>query len=130
MRGEIKCKASGLASLRARALSKLRSWISHDILHVKRDWNQSADQLASEALHRQGGVESIPKEEWLGFEEINQLPELLVPRDPSLTAKIFAVIRSIPPIQISGDTMQENGIQQLRMERIWKAQEEESWIVE
>ena len=62
MRGEIECKAAGLTPLKGKALSKLRAWASHEILHVKRDWNQSADQLASEALHRQGGVESIPKE--------------------------------------------------------------------
>ena len=109
MRGEIECKAAGLTPLKGKALSKLRAWASHEILHVKRDWNQSADQLASEALHRQGGVESIPKEEWPGLEEINRLPELLVPRDPSRTEKIFAVTRSRPPIQISSDTRQENG---------------------
>ena len=37
MRGEIECKALGIAPLRARALSKLRSWVSHETLHVKRD---------------------------------------------------------------------------------------------
>ena len=70
MRGEIKCKAAGLSPLRARALNKLQSWPSHGILHVKRYWNQSADQLASEALHRQRGVESVPREEWPGLEAI------------------------------------------------------------
>ena len=97
-RGEIECKASGLAPLRARALTKLRSWVSHEIFHVKRDWNQSADQLDSEAFHRQEGVGSVPREEWPGLEVINRLPELLVPRDQSLTAKMFAVTRSRPPI--------------------------------
>ncbi|CAI5720121.1 unnamed protein product [Peronospora effusa] len=52
MRGEIECKASGLSPLRAKALSKLQSWPNQAVLHVKRDWNQSADQLASTALHQ------------------------------------------------------------------------------
>ena len=56
MRGEIECKASGLSPLRARALNELQSWPSHGILHVKRDWNQSADQLARTALHQKGGL--------------------------------------------------------------------------
>ena len=43
MRGEIKCKASSLSPLRAKALSKLQSWPYQGVLHVKRDWNQSAD---------------------------------------------------------------------------------------
>ena len=93
MRGEIECKATGLSPLRAKALNKLRSWARHEILHVKRDWNQSADQLASEALHRQRGVESVPREEWPELEAANRLPELLVPKDQRPMAKIIAVTR-------------------------------------
>ncbi|POM79801.1 Reverse transcriptase, partial [Phytophthora palmivora] len=50
MRGEIDCKAPGLQLLRQKALDRLQSWPQHDFLHVKRDWNQSADRLASSAL--------------------------------------------------------------------------------
>ena len=96
MRGEIDCKSAGLSPLRARALNKLQSWPSYGILHVKRDWNQSADHLASEALHRQKGVESVPREEWPGLEAINRLPELLVPKDQEQTARVCAVTRSRP----------------------------------
>ena len=56
MRGEIECEASGLSMLRAHAFNELQSWLSHRILHVKRDWNQSADQLARTALHQKGGL--------------------------------------------------------------------------
>ncbi|KAE9281849.1 hypothetical protein PR003_g27560 [Phytophthora rubi] len=35
MRGEIECKVPGL--------KLLRSWPDHELLHMKRDWNQSAD---------------------------------------------------------------------------------------
>uniref|UniRef100_A0AAV1VD68 RNA-directed DNA polymerase n=1 Tax=Peronospora matthiolae TaxID=2874970 RepID=A0AAV1VD68_9STRA len=37
MRGEIDCKAPGLQLLRHKALEKLRSWPSHEFLHVKRE---------------------------------------------------------------------------------------------
>ena len=50
MRGEIDCKAPGLQLLRHKAMESLRSWPNHDFLHMKRDWNQSADRLASTAL--------------------------------------------------------------------------------
>ena len=55
MRGKICCKASGVLPQRARNLNDLQSGPSHEILHVKQDWNQSADQLASAALHQKGG---------------------------------------------------------------------------
>ena len=55
MRGKIWCKASGVLPQRARNLNDLQSGPSHEILHVKQDWNQSADQLASAALHQKGG---------------------------------------------------------------------------
>ncbi|ETI37781.1 hypothetical protein F443_16358 [Phytophthora nicotianae P1569] len=44
MRGEIECKAPGLTPLRRRALDRRRTWPAHEFLHVKRDWNQSADR--------------------------------------------------------------------------------------
>ena len=47
MRGEIDCKAPGLQLLRHKAMEKLRSWPIQEFLHMKRDWNQSADRLAS-----------------------------------------------------------------------------------
>ncbi|POM72403.1 Hypothetical protein PHPALM_10883 [Phytophthora palmivora] len=46
MKGEIECKAPGLTLLRQQALERLRSWPNHEFLHMKRDWNQSADSLA------------------------------------------------------------------------------------
>ena len=98
------------------------------VLHVKRDWNQSADRLASEALHQQRGVDSVPRKEWPGLEAINRLPELLVPKDQEQTARVCAVTRSIPLIREYEEMMQADVLQQLRVERIRKAQEEESWI--
>ena len=54
MQGDTECKASGILTLRSRALNELQSWPSHGILHVNRDWNQSADQLAGTALNQKG----------------------------------------------------------------------------
>ncbi|GMF57908.1 unnamed protein product [Phytophthora fragariaefolia] len=58
MRGEIACKAPGLQLLRRKALDRLSGWPNHDFLHMKREWNQSADKLASEALQQEEGVET------------------------------------------------------------------------
>ena len=55
MRGEIDCKAPGLQLLRYKTMERLRSWPSHEFLHMKRDWNQIADGLASEALQQEKG---------------------------------------------------------------------------
>ncbi|OWZ01916.1 reverse transcriptase [Phytophthora megakarya] len=57
VRGEIDCKAPGLTLLRQQALDRLRKWPDHELLHVKRDWNGSADSLAGAALQRQCGIE-------------------------------------------------------------------------
>ncbi|CAI5722522.1 unnamed protein product [Peronospora farinosa] len=74
MRGEIDCKAPGLQLLRQKAMEKLRSWPIHEFLHMKRDWNQSADRLASTALQKEQGVAinsegvakiSLPLIEWM-----------------------------------------------------------------
>ena len=120
--------ASGLSLLRARALNELQSWSSHGILHVKRDWNQSADQLASTALHQNGGIKSVPSEERPGLEAINLLLELLIPKDSNLPTKKLSVIWSRSPNMISGELMQEEVVQRLPVDRIQKTQEEESWV--
>ncbi|KAE8982300.1 hypothetical protein PR001_g23772 [Phytophthora rubi] len=57
VRGEIDCKAPGLTLLKQNALDRLLAWPVHELLHVKRAWNGSADSLASAALQRQAGVE-------------------------------------------------------------------------
>ena len=117
IRGEIECKASVLSPLRSRTLNKLQPWPSHGTLHVKRDWNQSANQLVT-ALHKQEGVKSTPSEERSGLEAINRLSELVVPEDHISSTKIYAVIRSRCPIRISGKIMQEEVVQRLRVDRI------------
>ncbi|KAE8902030.1 hypothetical protein PF003_g14037 [Phytophthora fragariae] len=57
VRGEIDCKPPGLTLLKPKALDQLLAWPDHELVHAKRDWNGSADNLASAALQRQAGVE-------------------------------------------------------------------------
>ncbi|CAI5725192.1 unnamed protein product [Peronospora effusa] len=129
MRGEIECKAQGLTVRRAKALEKLRSWPVHEfLLHMKREWNQSADRLANAALQQQRGVEIIPEEEWKDLEEINRLPELLVPKNPSPAMRITAVTRSRVRSRMPTEVVQEEVVQRIRIERISAAQDEEMWI--
>ncbi|KAE8964563.1 hypothetical protein PR003_g30118 [Phytophthora rubi] len=56
VRGEIECKTLGLTLLRQKALDRLRVWTDYELVHVKRDWNSSAESLTSVALRRQGGI--------------------------------------------------------------------------
>ncbi|POM64178.1 Reverse transcriptase [Phytophthora palmivora] len=122
MRGEIECKAPGLTLLRQQALERLRSWPNHEFLHMKRDWNQSADSLASAALRRESGVVIVTEE------ERQDLEELLIAKDDAATVKIAAVTRSRKKCQ--PQVLKEEIVQRMRMERINRAQDEEKWIVD
>ncbi|OWY90162.1 reverse transcriptase, partial [Phytophthora megakarya] len=80
VRGEIDCKAPGLTLLRQRALDRLRTWPDHELLHVKRDWNGSADSLASAALQRQCGIEIESEVVIQNLLTLNRLHEMLKKR--------------------------------------------------
>ncbi|KAE8982055.1 hypothetical protein PR002_g23640 [Phytophthora rubi] len=127
MRGEIECKAPSLKLLRQKAMERLRSWPDHAFLHVKRDWNQSADRLAGAALQREDGTVVVSDAEREGLATLNRLDELLVPRTRAAVVKIAAVAR--PRRRLNHEVLQETLIQRLRMERIAQAQDEEKWIV-
>ena len=73
MRGEIDCKSPGLQLLRHRAMERLRSWPSHEFLHMKRDWNQSADRLASEALRQEKGTVVVSDQERQDLITLNRI---------------------------------------------------------
>ncbi|OWZ13908.1 reverse transcriptase [Phytophthora megakarya] len=75
---EINCKAPGLTLLRQKALAKLRILPDHELVHVKRDWNVSADSLASAALQRQCGVEIETVREIQDLITLNGLDEILI----------------------------------------------------
>ncbi|POM80431.1 LOW QUALITY PROTEIN: Reverse transcriptase [Phytophthora palmivora] len=128
MKGEIECKASGLTLLRQQALERLRSWPNHEFLHMKRDWNQSADSLASAALRRESGVVIGTEEERQDLVTLNRLDELLIAKGDAAIVKIAAVTRSRKKCR--PQVLQEEIVQRMRMERISRAQDEEKWIVD
>ncbi|POM80758.1 LOW QUALITY PROTEIN: Reverse transcriptase [Phytophthora palmivora] len=89
MKGEIECKAPGLTLLRQQALERLRFWPNYEFLHMKRDWNQSADSLASAALRRESGVVIVKEEERQDLMTLNRLDELemMQPQSRSLQSQ-------------------------------------------
>lgn len=75
-------------------MEKLRSWPNHELLHMKRDWNQSADRLASEALQREKGTIVISDQDRQDLVTLNRLDELLIPSQVDQVVKVAAITRS------------------------------------
>ncbi|ETP31408.1 hypothetical protein F442_19730 [Phytophthora nicotianae P10297] len=128
MRGEIECKAPGLTPLRRRALDQLRTWPAHEFLHVKLDWNQSADRLANTALHQQEGTVVTSETECDDLVVLNRLQELLLPKDEGSVARMAATTRSRTRSKNSAEVLQLDVVQRIRTDRILRAQNEEKWI--
>ncbi|POM64397.1 LOW QUALITY PROTEIN: Reverse transcriptase [Phytophthora palmivora] len=87
VRGEIDCKAPGLTLLKQRGLEQVKEWPDHELVHVKRDWNGSADSLASATLQRQGGVEIESDEDKQDLNYVEQIE-----RGANGAAQITAVV--------------------------------------
>ncbi|OWZ00376.1 LOW QUALITY PROTEIN: reverse transcriptase, partial [Phytophthora megakarya] len=84
-------KAPDLTLLRQRALNRLRTWPDHELLHVKRDWNGSADSLASAALQRQCGIEIDSDAEIQDLITLNRLDEILIVKIEEEIAQVSVV---------------------------------------
>ncbi|POM70381.1 Reverse transcriptase, partial [Phytophthora palmivora] len=123
MRGEIECKAPGLQLLRQKAMDRLQAWPKHEFLHVKREWNQSADRLASAALQRQEGEIVTSAEDHEDLITLNRLGELLF-------AHLSAITRSTRARRSQPKVLEEPMVQRMRCTRIRQAQEEEKWIAD
>ncbi|KAE9351975.1 hypothetical protein PR003_g4612, partial [Phytophthora rubi] len=131
VRGEIDCKAPGLTLLRQKALDRLLAWPNHELLHVKRDWNGSADSLAGAALQRQAGVEVEEDSDFENLVTLNRLEEILVAREAEEhpSAKISPVAtRTTGDSRSRPTVLQEEVVRNLRIGRIKQAQDEEVWI--
>ncbi|KAJ8548835.1 hypothetical protein ON010_g10836 [Phytophthora cinnamomi] len=144
VRGEIDCKAPGLTLLRQKALDRLRIWPHHELVHVKRDWNSSADSLASAALQRQGGILVDEAKDLDDLVTLNRLDEILVTE-----AEVDDSVAHVSPVTTRSNTgsrprsnaesgsrsrstptaLEEEVVRELRIERIRQAQDEESWIL-
>ncbi|OWY95696.1 LOW QUALITY PROTEIN: reverse transcriptase [Phytophthora megakarya] len=111
---------SGLTLLKRKAIDRLRKWSYHELAHVKRDWNGSANSLASAALQRQGGI------------EVQRMPgyQDLVPRNrtENPVVRVAAVTTRAARVRPPAGVMQEDLIRERRVDRIKQAQEEEVWI--
>ncbi|GMF53729.1 unnamed protein product [Phytophthora fragariaefolia] len=59
-----------------KALDRLSSWPNHDFLHMKREWIQSADKLASAELQQEEGVEVTSEDDKQDLITLNRLDEL------------------------------------------------------
>ena len=127
MRGEIDCKAPGLQLLRHKALEGLRSWPDYEFLHVKRDWNQSADRLASAALQREEGTDATSRSELDDLKTLNRLDEILIPKQEGQAVKVTAITRSSRRRQ-TPRILQEEFVKGMRIDRIRRSQDEERWI--
>ncbi|POM73482.1 Reverse transcriptase [Phytophthora palmivora] len=133
VRGEIECKAPGLTLLKQRALDRLRDWPDHELVHVKSNWNGSADSLASAALQRQGGVKIESDEDKQDLITLNRLDEVLVVRRTDQAAQITAVVtrsgsRSATRTTSDPRSLREEIVRDLRIDWIRQAQDEEAWI--
>ncbi|POM58035.1 LOW QUALITY PROTEIN: Reverse transcriptase [Phytophthora palmivora] len=133
VRGEIDCKAPGLTILKQRALDRLKDSPDHELVHVKRDWNGSADSLANAALQRQGGVKIESDEDKQDLITLNRLDEVLVVKRTDQAAQITAVVTRSGPRSIIRTTpdpqsLREEVFRDLRIGRIRQAQDEEAWI--
>ncbi|POM76019.1 Reverse transcriptase [Phytophthora palmivora] len=131
VRGEIDCKAPSLTLLKRRALDRLNDWPDHGLVHVKRDWNGSADSLASAALQRQGGVNIESNEDKQDLITLNRLDEILVAKTTDQAAQITAVVTrpgSRSTIRTTSDpqSLRDEVVRDLRIDRI--RQDEEAWI--
>ena len=128
MRGEINCKAPGLQLLRHKAMEELRFWPKHYFLHVKRDWNASADRLASKALQIEKGGIVIDDNDRQDQVTLNRLDELLIPRKTNQQVRVDAITRAAARRRQSPQIVQEEIVQLIRIEHIKLAQDEKSWI--
>ncbi|OWZ08871.1 reverse transcriptase [Phytophthora megakarya] len=128
VRGEIESKAPGLTLLKRKALHRLRKWSDHELVHVKRDWNGSADSLASTALQRQGGIEIQEMPGYQDLVTLNRLDEILIPKTENPVVRVAAVTTRAGRARSQAGVMQEDLIREIRVDRIKRAQEEEVWI--
>ncbi|KAI9991296.1 hypothetical protein PInf_018956 [Phytophthora infestans] len=129
VRGEIDCKAPALTLLRQKVMIHLRGWMNHELVHVKRDWNASADSLASAALRNQCGVEVEREAEHQDLVTLSRLDEVVVVGSGKRTVQVMAVTRSRGRIGSSPQILEETFVKRVRIDRILKAQNENAWIL-
>ena len=106
--------------LRHKAMEKLRSWPIHEFLHMKRDWNQSADRLASNPLQQEQGSIALYDQNRQDLCSLNRLDELLTPKSVDRVMKISSETRLAVRRRRSPEVMQDDVVQRIRIDRISK----------
>ncbi|ETP13657.1 hypothetical protein F441_11253 [Phytophthora nicotianae CJ01A1] len=104
-------------------------WPAHEFLHVRRDWNQSADRFANTALHQQEGTMVTSEADHDDLVVLNRLQELLLPKDEGSVARMAATTRSRTRLKNSVEVLHLDVVQRIRTDQILRAQNEETWIV-
>ncbi|OWY94559.1 reverse transcriptase [Phytophthora megakarya] len=158
MRGEMDCKSPGLKLLRQQAWNALRERPGHEFLHVRRDWNASADMLAGQTLQRQGGKDAHSVEGIEDLKTLNRLGEVLQPTLPVSERETRGTDDPVAELETRGpdnerrgtgrvcpvttrsrdasrqitrrqpEVLKELPVQRLRLGRVRMAQDEERWI--
>ncbi|OWZ14139.1 reverse transcriptase [Phytophthora megakarya] len=130
MQGAMDCKTPGLQLLRQKALNRLRSWPKHEFLHVKWEWNQIADKLASAVLQREEGEIVTSENDRQDLITLNRLGEMLKPKLIKTVVSVNAITRATERQRHTPKAMGESIIQRIRCQRIRQAQDEEKWIAD
>ncbi|OWY95484.1 LOW QUALITY PROTEIN: reverse transcriptase, partial [Phytophthora megakarya] len=94
----------------------------------QRDWNGSADSLASAALQRQRGIEVLETPEYQDLVTVNRLDEILIPKTENPVVRVAAVTTRAGRARSPAGVMDEGLIREIRVDRIKQAQEEKVWV--
>ena len=78
---------------------------------MKREWNQSADRLASIALQSENGRTVVAEEGRRDLITLKRLDELLKPKQDGQIARITAITRSAERIRQQPEVIREEIVQ-------------------
>ena len=96
-------------------MEKLRSWLKHDFVHVKRICSASADPLAIEALRKENIGIVVDDQDRQDLVTLNRLDELLLPREMNQRVRVAAITRAAARRRHSPQIIQEEIVQQIRI---------------
>ncbi|OWZ13770.1 reverse transcriptase [Phytophthora megakarya] len=128
MQGEMDYKAPGLQQLRQKALNRLQVWPKHEFLHVKREWNQSTDKLASATLQREEREIVTSEDDRRDLITLTRLGEMLKPKLIETVVSVNAITPAAGRQRLTPKAMKEFIVQHIRCQRIKQAQDKEKWI--
>jgi ribonuclease HI len=154
LKNEIECKASGLQLLMARAQGIAAKFNAISFVHVKREYNASADFVTGKCLQRHAGGE-VPSEEYGDLRSLNRCPEVFrqVPEPDRTSEYVDRTGSEQDPQRLLRDHDEERwdhprcavvntrsgrpgsfptswDVRDLRIDRIQRAQCEERWIAD